>query len=199
MEESYRNDWLVFIGDEIVKRTVKKKKVTLFHRIEPLLYLAPAFLVLGVFVYYPFFKTIGESFFLLNSMGQIREFIGIENYVNVLTKAADASYQREAILANNISNVDTPGYKRKDLNFEGVLSQELGRCKHQSLDKKISELDTSKLTANVYTDHSNYSYRMDGNNVDIDTENVELASEQIKYEALTSSISSQFSRMKSVL
>ena len=51
----------------------------------------------------------------------------------------------------------------------------------------------------VYTDHSNYSYRMDGNNVDIDTENVELASEQIKYEALTSSISSQFSRMKSVL
>lgn len=87
----------------------------------------------------------------------------------------------------------------KDLNFEGVLSQELGRCKHQSLDKKISELDTSKLTANVYTDHSNYSYRMDGNNVDIDTENVELASEQIKYEALTSSISSQFSRMKSVL
>lgn len=74
------------------------------------------------------------------------------DYVNVLTKAADASYQREAILANNISNVDTPGYKRKDLNFEGVLSQELGRCKHQSLDKKISELDTSKLTANVYTD-----------------------------------------------
>lgn len=121
------------------------------------------------------------------------------DYVNVLTKAADASYQREAILANNISNVDTPGYKRKDLNFEGVLSQELGRCKHQSLDKKISELDTSKLTANVYTDHSNYSYRMDGNNVDIDTENVELASEQIKYGALTSSISSQFSRMKSVL
>ena len=90
-------------------------------------------------------------------------------------------------------------YYTKDLNFEGVLSQELGRCKHQSLDKKISELDTSKLTANVYTDHSNYSYRMDGNNVDIDTENVELASEQIKYEALTSSISSQFSRMKSVL
>ena len=121
------------------------------------------------------------------------------DYVNVLTKAADASYQREAILANNISNVDTPGYKRKDLNFEGVLSQELGRCKHQSLDKKISELDTSKLTANVYTDHSNYSYRMDCNNVDIDTENVELASEKIKYEALTSSISSQFSRMKSVL
>lgn len=117
----------------------------------------------------------------------------------ILTKRLMQATKEKLYLPNNISNVDTPGYKRKDLNFEGVLSQELGRCKHQSLDKKISELDTSKLTANVYTDHSNYSYRMDGNNVDIDTENVELASEQIKYEALTSSISSQFSRMKSVL
>lgn len=83
--------------------------------------------------------------------------------------------------------------------MRGYCHRSLADGKHQSLDKKISELDTSKLTANVYTDHSNYSYRMDGNNVDIDTENVELASEQIKYEALTSSISSQFSRMKSVL
>lgn len=68
------------------------------------------------------------------------------DYVNVLTKAADASYQREAILANNISNVDTPGYKRKDLNFEGVLSQELGRCKHQSLDKKMVAKAPDSLT-----------------------------------------------------
>lgn len=121
------------------------------------------------------------------------------DYVNVLTKAADASWKRESILTNNISNVDTPGYKRRDLNFESVLSEELGRCKHKSLDSKLGELDLSKLTPNVYTDHSNYSYRLDGNNVDIDTENVELASEQIKYEGLTSSINSQFDRMKKAI
>ena len=56
------------------------------------------------------------------------------DYVNVLTKAADASYQREAILANNISNVDTPGYKRKDLNFEG------GYCHRSLADASISRL-----------------------------------------------------------
>ena len=95
--------------------------------------------------------------------------------------------------------MDTPGYKRKDLNFEGVLSQELGRCKHQSLDKKISELDTSKLTANVYTDHSNYSYRMDGNNVDIENENVMLAENQLKYQGLISSINQEFTNLKTVM
>lgn len=118
------------------------------------------------------------------------------NYVDVLTKAADASWTRESVIANNISNVDTPGYKRKDLNFESVLTEELGRCKHKSLDSKIRDLDYSNLKANIYTDHQNYSYRLDGNNVDIHTENVELASEQIKYQALTSSISSQFERMR---
>ena len=40
---------------------------------------------------------------------------------------------------------------------------------------------------------------MDGNNVDIDTENVELASEQIRYQALTDSITQQFNRIKTVL
>ncbi|MFR3037590.1 MAG: hypothetical protein ACLTLY_02010 [Agathobacter rectalis] len=40
---------------------------------------------------------------------------------------------------------------------------------------------------------------MDGNNVDIDTENVELASEQIKYEALTSSISRSFTNRRAIL
>lgn len=121
------------------------------------------------------------------------------DYINLLTKAADASWTRESLIANNISNVNTPGYKRKDLNFEGVLAAELGRCKHRSLDSKVSEIDTSRLNHKVYTDSVNYSYRLDGNNVDIDTENVELASEQIKYEGLTSSINSQFERMKSVL
>ncbi len=58
------------------------------------------------------------------------------DYVNVLTKAADASYQREAILANNISNVDTPGYKRKDLNFRGYCHRSLADASISRLIKK---------------------------------------------------------------
>ena len=102
------------------------------------------------------------------------------DYVNVLDKAADASWTRESVLANNIANVDTPGYKRQDLDFESTLREELGRCKHESLDKKIGNADLNKLNPSIYTDLSNYSYRLDGNNVDIDTEEVEFASEQIR-------------------
>mgnify|MGYP000242623222 FL=1 len=83
------------------------------------------------------------------------------NYVNVLDKAADASWSRENILTNNIANVNTPGYKRKDLNFENTLKTELGRCKHESLDSKMKDVDLSRLNPSVYVDSSNYSYRME--------------------------------------
>ena len=121
------------------------------------------------------------------------------DYVNVLDKAADASWKRETVLANNIANVDTPGYKRKDLDFEGVLKQELGRCKHTSLDTKIENLHLDHLNPSVYSDLSNYSYRLDGNNVDIDNEEVEYASEQLRYEGITAGINNEFNRMKSVI
>ncbi len=121
------------------------------------------------------------------------------DYVNVLDKAADASWKRETVLANNIANVNTPGYKRKDLDFEVVLKQELGRCKHTSLDTKIDNLHMDHLNPSVYTDLSNYSYRLDGNNVDIDVEEVEYASEQIRYQGITAGINNEFNRMKTVI
>ena len=59
------------------------------------------------------------------------------DYINVLGKAADASWKRENIIANNLANVNTPGYKRKDIDFGAVLNKELGDCKHKSLDAKM--------------------------------------------------------------
>ena len=124
---------------------------------------------------------------------------GAYNYINVLEKASDASWTRNSVISNNIANVDTPGYKRKDLNFENTLKTELGRRKHESLDSKMKDVDLSRLNPSVYVDSSNYSYRLDGSNVDIDTEEVELASEQIRYQGITAGINGQFDRMRSVI
>jgi len=121
------------------------------------------------------------------------------SYINVLDKAADASWTRESLLANNIANADTPGYKRQDIDFQSVLKNELSNYKYMNLDQKMNAVDLSRLNASVYTDHGHYSYRLDRNNVDIDTEQVELASEQIKYQALTQSITSEFQRLQTVI
>ena len=70
------------------------------------------------------------------------------DYTNILDKAADASWMRENVITNNIANIDTPGYKRQDVDFESVLQKALGKTKYSSLDKKVRELnqDLGKLT-----------------------------------------------------
>lgn len=123
------------------------------------------------------------------------------DYTNILDKAADASWMRENVITNNIANIDTPGYKRQDVDFESVLQKALGKTKYSSLDKKVRELnqDLGKLTTASYTDAANYSYRLDRNNVDENTENAELASESLRYQLLTTAITNNFSRMQTVL
>ena len=123
------------------------------------------------------------------------------DYTNILDKAADASWMRENVITNNLANIDTPGYKRQDVDFESVLQKALGKTKYSSLDKKVRELnqDLGKLTTTSYTDAANYSYRLDRNNVDENTENAELASESLRYQLLTTAITNNFSRMQTVL
>ena len=125
------------------------------------------------------------------------------DYINLMDKAADASWKRESAITNNLANVDTPFYKRQDVDFQSVLEQELGRSVSQfgTLDRRVRELNGNldALDVSPYTDAGNYSYRLDYNNVDVDTENVELASEQLRYELLTTAVNEEFSRMKVVL
>lgn len=119
------------------------------------------------------------------------------NYINVLDKAANASYKRNEVISNNIANVDTPNYKRQDVQFESYLMTELSG--ENSLDKAVSNVDLGSLNESVYTDNASLSYRLDGNNVDIDTEEAYLAENQIRYYALLDSMSQEFSRIKTVL
>ena len=79
------------------------------------------------------------------------------DYVNVLDRAADASWMRNEAIGNNLSNVDTPGYKRQDVAFEDVLRQALGKSTYRSMDAKVSDLDLRRLTGKVYTDHAAFS------------------------------------------
>ena len=123
----------------------------------------------------------------------------IYNYVNILDKAADASSFRNELISNNIANVSTPNYKRKDLNFENILQAELGGEKNLWTAVKNANMDLETLDPQVYTDNANLSYRLDGNNVDINTEEAYLAENQIKYQTLIDLMNQEFGRYKSAM
>lgn len=126
---------------------------------------------------------------------------GAFGYVDVLKTAADASWLREEVLINNIANVDTPNYKRQDVEFTTYLKSALEQAgtPASTLTQKVNEANLSGITTRTYTENTTLSYRMDGNNVDLSTENAELAAEQINYNALIDSMNNEFTRMKAVL
>jgi sn-glycerol 3-phosphate transport system permease protein len=62
-------------------------KKTLAQRWEPLFYLLPALALVALFIYYPFIKTVADSFFLTDFMGRRKAFVGLENYANILSNA----------------------------------------------------------------------------------------------------------------
>lgn len=126
---------------------------------------------------------------------------GAFGYVDVLKTAADASWLREEVLTNNIANVDTPNYKRQDVEFTTYLKSALEQAgtPASTLTQKVNEANLSGITTRTYTENTTLSYRMDGNNVDWSTENAELAAEQINYNALIDSMNNEFTRMKAVL
>lgn len=123
------------------------------------------------------------------------------DYINVLNKAADAAWQRNIAISNNISNSDTPGYKRQDVAFESELNKALGRADGNNMDIKVAQLNRKldRINPRPYTDLENFSYRLDGNNVDPDTEGVMLAENQIKYQGLIDSMTVEFQNLKAVM
>ena len=122
----------------------------------------------------------------------------VYDYINVLDKAADASWIRNECISNNLANVDTPGYKRQDIEFEAQLKRALN-SRYTTMDDKVEALTNMDLRPKTYRDYPGYSYRMDGNNVDPDVENVYLAENQIRYNGLITSINQEFANLQSVM
>lgn len=119
----------------------------------------------------------------------------LPNSVDVLTDGPVSTHDVNEIIEDNAPEREYMEYgapseaEMKAMN--GVDPDNVG-----NLVKDI-ELDT--LRPKIYTEYEGLSYRIDKNNVDPDTENVELASEGIKYRVLTSSLTQDFQQMKSVL
>lgn len=112
--------------------------------------------------------------------------------VDLTHKAINTTLTRKELISQNISNVDTPNYKRQDINFEALLVKQI---KQQG----IANIEVSKLEPEVYTDHRSSSYRMDGNNVDIEVERSEETKVELRYNTLITRMTAQLGRFTTVL
>jgi flagellar basal-body rod protein FlgB len=104
-----------------------------------------------------------------------------------LEAAIRGSAVRQTALANNVANANTPGYRRQDVDFKSALQAALS-----------SGGEVERVAFAAATD-SAAPMQADGNTVDIDVENANLAKNGLEYEALVSVASARIAILKSAM
>jgi flagellar basal-body rod protein FlgB len=121
----------------------------------------------------------------------------------VLKKALDFQSERQLLISSNISNIDTPGYQAKDIDFKGALKDALGsgddlalRSTHR--DHIGPNQDALKgLQAELFSESD--PAKSNGNNVNIDKEMMKLAENQISYNATVQMLAKRTSTIRAAI
>ncbi len=124
-----------------------------------------------------------------------------DSALNTASKAMDGLSYRKNVISQNVANVDTPGYHALELNFESELQRSMSSSPKLSISLTNSNHQLSKDDASgAYQAklRSGGAERADGNNVDIDTELVQMTETGIRYSALTTAVSKKLSLLKEI-
>lgn len=118
------------------------------------------------------------------------------NEIAMAEKVLDFLWGRQSVTLNNIANVDTPGFKTQYVTFEEELAQRIKNA--GSRPKPVNNIDHAidRVHAGLNTTRAESS-RLDGNNVDMDQEQVELVRTAYEYQYMVSSINSDITRLRS--
>jgi flagellar basal-body rod protein FlgB len=111
-------------------------------------------------------------------------------HLNHLQRAMTKTSQRHSLLGANLANVNTPGYKRRDLDFSIQLDSELSR--------RNPRMEQWRQN-NAMRNQSGGSLRPDGNNVDLEQEVMSIAETELRYQALTDMTNRYFTGLRNVI
>jgi len=124
--------------------------------------------------------------------------------VPVLEKVLDLAAVRHRVIANNISNIDTPGYMAKSFSFEDELRGVLdGRGKLSMLRTDIEHIQSGGgsigQVSGTYGERSVETLRNDGNSVDIDKEMVAVSKNNLLFSVASRIIGMRFSMLEGAI
>lgn len=131
-------------------------------------------------------KSFNESFYRSRGV-----FIMIfqNNNFKVLQSSLDALWIKQKVISNNIANYETPGFKASRVNFNDVLKTKI---------ENGIQVEKNVLEVEIIQDKS-LSSRLDGNNVDIEKEQLEMWETYAQYTYLSQNIAKELKNMSYVI
>jgi flagellar basal-body rod protein FlgB len=118
----------------------------------------------------------------------------------------DLAVRRQKLIASNLSNVDTPGYKTVDIDFDRELESQLAGPAGQGISMAVTDARHLATTSGAHQalpaqarEVENLTLRNDLNNVNIDREMAELSTNAMKFAAVAQMIAGKFRTLKSAI
>lgn len=132
--------------------------------------------------------------------------IGSDLTTDVLVAALRGTEARNAAIANNIANAETPGYKRLDVSFEAALAEAVTHDREAtSRDPRLPELpfaaapsEVSDSTAAVRSVDTT-TMRADGSNVDPDNEMAQLSANQLAHQTIAALLDKRLGQFRTAI
>lgn len=124
--------------------------------------------------------------------------------IEMMQRALGGLVRRQQALSSNIANVDTPGYRRRDVNFEAELRTSLRGDATRLATTDARHIPITASGGSLFTTATSErgrtrALRNDGNDVDIDYEMTRLAETSLRYQLLTQATSTRFATLREVV
>lgn len=121
------------------------------------------------------------------------------NNMNLMNQALDGYSKRNKSINNNISNVNTPGYKKTKILFEENLKSQINKNDNLKLKTTNNKHIKDVGGTNMVIENKHFSTRRDGNNVNIDVEMAVLAKNTMMYNAVIRQVSNESRKIRSII
>ena len=118
--------------------------------------------------------------------------IGIDKSATLLEKMLDVSSVKHKVIANNIANVNTPGYKKMEVSFADQLEKAVN-------ESSMNKFDTLQPKIVISKEDTSETVRNDGNNVDMDKEVSALVKNTLSYNIYTQLMAKKIELVKSAI
>ncbi len=129
----------------------------------------------------------------------------ISNRIAVFSKALDLRAQRQQVLASNIANADTPGYKARDFDFQAAMTQAMGGnplgaglAMRMTAPRHLEGSGAGNAQAALQY-RREFQSAVDGNTVDMDVERVEITQNAMQYQVVAQLISDRFQGLRTAM
>lgn len=126
--------------------------------------------------------------------------------IDYMERGLHAAHTRHEVISNNLANINTPGFKRSEVEFEELLAKEIygekpdGRLKMVRTHDKHLPMEPKRFRATEQIElDSSTTMRVDKNNVDVDIEMASMAKNQLYYNALARQLGGHLTRLKNTI